>query len=302
MSSPKDIATGFSISGLLDESAKTRERFPVAEIDVDAIAEHPENVAYSMDEVSLRTLASSIRKDGLTDLPLVRKLDNGGFQMISGHRRLAAFRLLSVEDVAFSKIPVRIIENITDEQAVTLLHTANYFVRALTVLERARATEALGITVEKLRDEKPSLAGIRSSDIKAAIMTEQTGRQISGKTIQRDESLARVINSKLSREWAKEANEDNLSATAISILKGLPRTKQARLFLDRPAGLSKKGVTNYLRGALDMERPVDKRLVRARDDLKSYASSLSAKTSEADKAAIVEIKRVATKLVKMCGD
>lgn len=210
MNSPKDIATGFSISGLLDESAKTRERFPVAEIDVDAIAEHPENIAYSMDEASLKTLASSIRKDGLTDLPLVRKLTDGGFQMISGHRRLAAFRLLSVEDEAFSKIPVRIIEGITEEQAVTLLHTANYFVRALTVLERARATEALGITVDRLRDEDPELSGIRSADIKAAIMTEQTGRQISGKTIQRDESLARVINSKLSREWAKEANEDNL--------------------------------------------------------------------------------------------
>lgn len=301
MNSPKDIATGFSISGLLDESSKTRERFPVAEIDVDAIAEHPENVAYSMDEASLKTLAASIRKDGLTDLPLVRKLDDGGFQMISGHRRLAAFRLLSVEDEAFSKIPVRIIENITDEQAVTLLHTANYFVRALTVLERARATEALGITVDRLRDEKPSLAGVRSSDIKAAIMSEQTGRQISGKTIQRDESLARVINSKLSREWAKEANEDNLSATAISILKDLPRTKQAQLYLDRPAGLTKKGVTDYLKDALEMERPVDKRLVRARDDIRSYASSLGSDTPEADRAAILDIKRIAARLAKMCG-
>lgn len=37
MSSPSDIASGFSISGLLDESSKTRERYPVVEIDVSSI-------------------------------------------------------------------------------------------------------------------------------------------------------------------------------------------------------------------------------------------------------------------------
>ena len=36
MSSPSDVASGFSISGLLDETSRTRERFPVAEIEVDA--------------------------------------------------------------------------------------------------------------------------------------------------------------------------------------------------------------------------------------------------------------------------
>ena len=35
------------------------------------------------------------------------------------------------------------IEGIDDERAVTLLHAANYFTRALTVTERAAATEAL---------------------------------------------------------------------------------------------------------------------------------------------------------------
>lgn len=137
MSSAKDIAGAFSISGLLDESSKTRERFPIVEIAVDAIEGHPANVAYSMDERSIKTLARSIRKDGLTDIPLVRKLDDGSWQMISGHRRLEAFRLLAEDDEAFAKIPCRIIEGISDSQAVVLLHTANYFVRALTVTERA---------------------------------------------------------------------------------------------------------------------------------------------------------------------
>ena len=117
MSSPSDIASGFSISGLLDESSKTRERYPVVEIDVGSIEGHPGNVAYSMDERSIRNLARSIKKDGLTDIPLVRKLDDGSWQMISGHRRLEAYRLLAAEDGSFSKMPCRIVENITDSQA-----------------------------------------------------------------------------------------------------------------------------------------------------------------------------------------
>lgn len=197
MSSASDVAKTFSISGLLDEKSKTRERFPVLEIDVGDIAAHPANVAYSMDSSAIRQLANSIKRDGLTDLPLVRRLADGGFQMISGHRRLEAFRLLAKDD-AFSRTPCRIVEGITDAQAITLLHTANYFVRSLTVTERAFATEALGIEAERLRAEDPSLKGKRTEDIKAEMIEQQTGKAISGRTILRDEKMAKTIQSDLS--------------------------------------------------------------------------------------------------------
>ena len=44
-----------------------------------------------------------------------------------------------------------------------------------------------------MRAENPELSGVRTEDIKAAIISEQTGRKVSGKTIQRQESLARKI-------------------------------------------------------------------------------------------------------------
>lgn len=43
-------AEGFSISGLLDSESSTRSRYPVVEIEVSRIADHPDNAAYSMDE------------------------------------------------------------------------------------------------------------------------------------------------------------------------------------------------------------------------------------------------------------
>lgn len=299
MSSPKDIASGFSISGLLDETSKTRERFPIVEIEVDAIEGHPANVAYSMDERSIRNLARSIKKDGLTDIPLVRKLDDGSWQMISGHRRLEAYRLLSEDDEAFARMPCRVIENITDSQAIVLLHTANYFVRALTVTERARATEALGIEVERLREQDDSLYGKRTSDIKAAIVQEQTGRAISGKTIQREEKLAKVIENDLSTHWAAEADEGKLSAASIDLLKDVPREEQARLFAARPAGLSKKATTDFLKERLNVEEEADRRLVKILDDLNAYASSMPEEPSEKDRELIASIKRLSARISKM---
>lgn len=148
--SAAEVSEGFSISGLLDAGSQTASRFPVREIPLFDIQEHPGNVAYSMDEEGIARLAESIRRDGLTDLPLVRRLQGGGFQMISGHRRMAAFRLLSQQGPSYSKIPCRIASDVSDEQALVLLHTANFFTRSLTVTERAAATKALDQRAERL--------------------------------------------------------------------------------------------------------------------------------------------------------
>lgn len=149
-------ASGFTISGLLDKNAATRSDYPIERIPVGEIADHPKNTAYSMDDAGIAQLAKSIEKEGLTDLPLVRKLDDGSWQMVSGHRRKAAYAMLAEEDERYAQIPCRIIRGISDEQSVMLLHAANYFVRNLTMTERAAASRALGMEVERMRVETPS--------------------------------------------------------------------------------------------------------------------------------------------------
>lgn len=120
-------------------------------------------------------------------------------------------------------MPCRVIEGIDDERAVTLLHAANYFTRALTV------TEALRGDAVRLRSEDPSLSGMRVDDVKAAIIERQTGRKVSGKTIAREERLARRIAEDLSPEWAAEADRGNLSAEAVRSLAGMPKERQAEM-------------------------------------------------------------------------
>lgn len=299
MSARNDVAAGFSISGLLDSSSKTRNRFPVVEIGVDLIADHPANTAYSMDEAGIRALAESIQHDGLTDLPLVRKLPDGSWQMISGHRRKAAYAMLAQRDDAYAKMPCRIVEGIDDAQALVLLHTANYFVRELSITERAAATRALGIEVERKRLEDPSLTGKRTEDIKADILAEQTGRRVSGKTIKREEALAKAIENDLADEWKAAANSGEISAKAVGSLAALPRDEQSRI-AERVSleGLSKRQRTDAIQAAIGSEIQPDSRLARSRKNLASYAASSVKTIEKADLEIIGEIAGIVRELQK----
>ncbi|WP_165046333.1 ParB N-terminal domain-containing protein [Adlercreutzia sp. ZJ138] len=266
MSSAKDIASAFTITGLLDESAKTQRRYPVAEVPVNDISDHPGNTAYSMDEDGITRLAASIKEQGITDLPLVRKKDDGTYQMVSGHRRKAAYTLLARDDDTYAKMPCRIIENLTDEESETLLHAANYFTRALTVTERAAATRALGVVVEQRRNVDPSLAGARTEDIKAAIIAEQTGRKVSGKTIKRQEVLAELIETKLIDAWRTKAESGSLSASCIEKIACMSESDQVELYDSLPQeATSKAAITKHIDDALAVKPAEEEKLARKRE-------------------------------------
>ena len=300
-------ASGFTISGLLDKNAATRSDYPVERIPVGEIADHPENTAYSMDDAGIAQLAKSIEKEGLTDLPLVRKLDDGSWQMVSGHRRKAAYAMLAEEDERYAQIPCRIIRGISDEQSVMLLHAANYFVRNLTVTERAAASRALGVEVERMRAENPELAGVRTEDIKAAIISEQTGRKVSGKTIQRQESLARKIEEDLVAGWREAALSDSLSADAVNALAKMEPDEQERLFSSwKENPLDKKKTTEFLRKATsepsaNLQHKEDPKpsapLGSALRALRRYESKALGEPSELDRQALEDIAGMADRLL-----
>lgn len=296
--SAADVAEGFSISGLLDAGSQTASRFPVREIPLSDIQEHPGNVAYSMDEEGIARLAESIRRDGLTDLPLVRRLQGGGFQMISGHRRMAAFRLLSQQGPSYSKIPCRIASDVSDEQALVLLHTANFFTRSLTVTERAAATKALGIQVEQMRAADPSLAGMRTEDVKARIVEEMTGRKVSGKTIKREEALADKV-AGLIPEWRDAADSGGLSAKAVDALAGSNEATQRSAFEKWSESPKSKAATTELIASMTASKPAaDKRLASAEKALGRFVASLPRNLSAADSEAISRI----AELARQAGD
>ena len=273
----ESIARRFSISSVLDESAQAKSRWPIVELEVESIQDHPDNDAYSMDEAGIERLADSIRKDGLTDIPLARRLPDGSCQMLSGHRRKAAYALLAKTDPAFSKMPCRIVEGVDDEQAVTLLHTANYFTRQLNVVERAKATRALGIQIERMRAEDPELKGVPSAELKAAIIRNQTGRSVSAATIKRQEQTARLVEERLSDGWREEALEGNLTDTDIAKLAGMGKDAQDEaLEAKRTRGLGTRETSSMIRKAAEAPADADKYLRQAAKSLKKAARRIEA--------------------------
>lgn len=296
MARAEDVARGFTIAGLLDEGARTQKRYPVREIPVEDIADHPENVAYSMDSEGVAALARSIREQGLTDLPLVRKLADGSFQMVSGHRRKAAFALLAQEDPAFSKIPCRIAEGMGDADSVAILHAANYFTRQLNPLERARASRALGVQADRMREEVPELTGARTEDIKAAIISAQTGRSVSGKTIRRQEALADAIEDGLDIAWRGAAVEERIPAEAVRILaKQSPHVQRELYGKWHAAGVPKQRTASFLRAELNPRR-ADAHLEKALSLLEIYERCRPRKPSGDDIEALERIARLSRKL------
>ena len=286
MASVSDIAKGFTISGLIDADARTRERFRVVEIPVIEIADHPANVTYSMDEDGIRDLAESIWRDGITDLPLVRRLPDGGYQMVSGHRRKAAYAMLAEDDPAFAKLPCRVFDGMSDEDALVLLHTANYFTRELNVLERAEAaSRALKAEVAELRRSDPSLKGVRTEDIKAAIISAHTGRKVSGKTVQRQERTARLVEKSLAPEWKAEALAGNLTDADIERLSKLDPSEQRRLFATGEKPKSHR--------ANDLEAALRKAVSQLS---KAEAAASESGMTEAARSLIADVKAAVTRL------
>lgn len=218
--------------------------------------------------------------------------------MISGHRRMAAFRLLSQQSPSYSRIPCRIASDVSDEQAVVLLHTANFFTRSLTVTERAAATKALCIQVEQMRAADPSLAGMRTEDVKARIVEEMTGRKVSGKTIKREEALADKV-AGLIPEWRDAADSGGLSAKAVDALAGSDEATQRSTFEKWSESPKSKAATTELVASMTASKPAaDKRLASAEKALSRFVASLPRNPSAADSEAISRI----AELARQAGD
>ncbi|MDE5538887.1 MAG: ParB N-terminal domain-containing protein, partial [Bacilli bacterium] len=77
--------------------------------DIDSFKNHPFKV--NKDD-SLQELITSIRENGLLNPLVVRRKENGRFEMISGHRRKLALELIGVEETGCY------IETLNDYEAI----------------------------------------------------------------------------------------------------------------------------------------------------------------------------------------
>ena len=191
------------------------EGYHQEELPLDAIEPHPEN--RPIDRAKVEKLAETIERDGLGQLPLVRAMPDGGRQMISGHHRLAAFKLLAERtgDDRWRQIPVVVKHECDDVRALCLLHATNLFAPDLSQVERGRAYEAIAAAVAAERARDPAkFAGVLTNEVVAAVSAEQ-GRPVSVATVKNARRAYRESLSGRQRPQPARPTEAELATDAV---------------------------------------------------------------------------------------
>ena len=134
--------------------------------DLHAFKNHPFQVR---NDEEMKAMVSSVRDKGVTQPAIVRPREDGGYEIVSGHRRQKASEL-----AGFTDMPC-IIRNLTDEQAITQMVEDNTNQRE-NILPSERA-KALKMQLEAIKHQgakeatsgqlDPKDAGRRSNEIVA---------------------------------------------------------------------------------------------------------------------------------------
>lgn len=121
MAKSKDSVSGITLTSYddlfeTDESREDLKRERLMEIPVSEIRNFPDHPYKVKDDEGMLELVESIRTRGLIQPVLVRPVEDGKYEMVSGHRRKRAFELANIE-----KIPARVMELTRDEAILSMV-------------------------------------------------------------------------------------------------------------------------------------------------------------------------------------
>ena len=102
------------VNEMLNQPKKKAANIPVEKLHT--FEGHPFKV---LDNEEMEILTESIREQGVLSPLIVRPLDNGMYEMVSGHRRKRAFEIAGIE-----KIPARV-QNLTRDEAILSMVDSN---------------------------------------------------------------------------------------------------------------------------------------------------------------------------------
>lgn len=99
-----------------DESREDLKRERLMEIPISEIRNFPNHPYKVKDDEAMLELVESIRIRGLIQPVLVRPVEDGKYEMVSGHRRKRAFELANIEN-----IPARVMKLTSDEAILSMV-------------------------------------------------------------------------------------------------------------------------------------------------------------------------------------
>lgn len=145
----KEKRLGRGLKALLGEDIdKNIQEIPVNQIDA-----NPNQPRKAFNEETLKKLEQSIKKYGVVQPVIVRKKDNGNYELIAGERRLRAAKNAQLE-----KIPV-VIKEYDNQESAEIALIENLQREDLNPIEEGKAYESIIKKYELTQEEMSQIAG-----------------------------------------------------------------------------------------------------------------------------------------------
>lgn len=122
-----------SVDDLFKLSTDKGKAETVVMIPIDEISDFPNHPFKVRDDDKMIETVASVKKQGVIFPAIVRKKDDGGYQMVSGHRRKRACQIAEIDEIPC------LVRNLTDEEATILMVDTNVQREEILPSERAFA-------------------------------------------------------------------------------------------------------------------------------------------------------------------
>lgn len=149
-----------------------KENDNVTAIPLSQIADFPDHPYQVRDDDSMNELVESVKERGLIQPILVRSIENGRYEMVSGHRRKRAFELAGID-----KIPARVKELSRDE-AILAMVDSNLQREVILPSEKAKAYK-MRLEAMKRQGQRTDLTSVPS----AQKLSGKTSRELLGEQV-----------------------------------------------------------------------------------------------------------------------
>lgn len=141
------------------------------EVDIKEIEPNPFQPRQRFDQKDLQDLSESIKKIGILE-PLVVRRVNSHYQLVAGERRLRASQLAGV-----SKVPIRVV-NVADTEMLKFALVENLQRKDLNPIEMSRAFKSLSESFQMTHEEIAQLMGIDRATVSNMIRLLDTPEEV----------------------------------------------------------------------------------------------------------------------------
>ena len=168
----------------LDDDKKKR----VEQIDISLIDEFKDHPFRVIQDEDFNKLKESIKENGVFDATIVRLKDDGRYEMISGHRRLLACKLLN-----YKEIPC-IVEEMTREEAIIRMVDSNIHREKTLPSEKAYAYKMKYEALKTQRKESMSQLNTEVCQVGTVTRTDGLLSNELGESARQIQRYIRLIN------------------------------------------------------------------------------------------------------------